>query len=117
MTGKEITTDGERARVWPPPMTTLVMARLQLPLLEIGNGSRLWQAPTLWMTSGEKARSGGTSICGQGVVAVTVRVLVREDGSSLTMTRVQLLGPQEVGVSRITTFSHESGLSVAGNAY
>src|SRR5712692_7650707 len=67
------------------------------------------------MTSGAKARSGGTSICGQGVLAVTARVLVREAGSSLTMTRVQLLGPQEVGVRRITTLKQESGLTVAGN--
>src|SRR5260370_6271944 len=67
------------------------------------------------MTSGEKGRSGGTSICGQGVLAVTVRVLVREAGSSLTITRVQLLAPQEVGVRRIRTLRQESGLTVAGN--
>src|SRR5229473_2061916 len=115
MIGKEGRPDSAKSPASAPPMTMLVMTRLQLPLLEIGKGSRLWQAPALWMTSGAKARSGGTSICGQGVLAVTVRVLVREAGSSLTMTRVQLLGPQEVGVRRITTFRQESGLTVAGN--
>src|SRR6266852_4734493 len=115
MIGKEGRPDSAKSPASAPPITMLAMTRLQLPLLEIGKGSRLWQAPTLWMTSGAKARSGGTSICGQGVLAVTVRVLVREAGSSLTMTRVQLLGPQEVGVRRITTFRQESGLTVAGN--
>src|SRR5713226_4471400 len=115
MIGKEGRPDSAKSLALIPPMTTLAMTRLQLPLLEIGKGSRLWQAPALWMTSGAKARSGGTSICGQGVLAVTVRVLVREEGSSLTMTRVQLLGPQEVGVRRITMLKQESGLTVAGN--
>src|SRR5947207_2268739 len=51
---------------------------------------------------------------GHGVFAVTVKVMVGKSGSSVVMTSVQLLGPHEAGVKRMTTSRHESWLTVAG---
>src|SRR5260370_6169528 len=66
------------------------------------------------MTSGANPRSGGTSMDGQGVLAMTGRLITPLAGSSLLICRLQLLGPQEVGVNRIVSERHESGLTTAG---
>jgi hypothetical protein len=70
--------------------------------------------PRLCITVGRNVRFDGISIEGSGVSAVTVFVISEASGSSLVITRVQLLGPSEVGVKRITRFTQESGLTVAG---
>ncbi len=96
-----------------PPIATLVILRLQVPVFEIGKGLGVEQAPMLWITVGGKARSGGTSIKGVGVFAVTTSV-VGLLGSSLVITKSQDFSPIEVGVKRITKSRHESGLTVLG---
>src|SRR5262249_4071910 len=113
--GKEGTPESAKSPALAPPMATLTIFRLHWPLLEIGNGCRVVQAPTVWMTSGAKARSGGTSMAGHGVLAVTVRLMTGLSGSSLTMRRLQVFAPHEVGVKRMTASRHESGLTTAGN--
>src|SRR5881296_568831 len=86
----------------------------QVPVLEIGKGSSDRQGPKLVMTVGGKARSGGTSIELHGVLAVTGKLITGESGSSLMTCSVQVLRPQELGVKRITTSTHESWLTTAG---
>src|SRR6058998_3186795 len=93
----------------------LVMVKSHWPTFEIGKGSSVLQGPALWMTSGGKPRSGGTSMTGQGTFAVTVKFVTGVSGSSLKIRRLHAFGPQEVGVRRMVRFRHESGLTTAGN--
>src|SRR5579859_5790178 len=67
------------------------------------------------MTSGAKPRLPGTSICGQGVLAVTVRLVIGVVGSPLIICRLQLFDPHDVGVNWITRLRHEPGPTTAGN--
>src|SRR5215468_11289857 len=67
------------------------------------------------MTSGANPRSGGTSMTGHSALATTVRLITGLSGSSLTIRSVQLLGPHEVGVKRMTTSTQKSWLTAAGN--
>src|SRR5678815_604037 len=67
------------------------------------------------MTVAGKLWSGSTTIIGAGVLTVTVSDTEGVSGSSVVMTRVQDLGPMEVGVKRMTRSLHESWLTVAGN--
>src|SRR6266571_1889521 len=114
MTGNEGRPDSEYSA--PLSVTDrFEIVRLQIPVLETGNGSALVQAPTLCRTVGGKPRSGGTSMDGRGVLPVTTTCRSGVSGSSVWMIRVQDLGPSEVGVKRMTRSMQKSGLTVAGN--
>src|SRR5690349_10940775 len=81
-----------------PPILTSVIHKGQVPVLEMGKGSSERHGPKLEMTVGGKAISGGTSMEAHGVVAVAVRVITGESGSSVRITNLHCLAPQEVGV-------------------
>src|SRR6266705_732979 len=107
MTGNEGRPDSEYSA--PLSVTDrFEIVRLQIPVLETGNGSALVQAPTLCRTVGGKPRSGGTSMDGRGVLPVTTTCRSGVSGSSVWMIRVQDLGPSEVGLKKafVTCRSH-----------